>query len=155
MLDGRSPRIHVALTPKAGSIPAATEADVSGSEVGARHTETDTAETAGPDDREIGEGAITASMATITHLIGVPSGDPEDPGRSPPRSRAGSEVEPDDRREEMLGAEMPEMDSGRDEPVDLARWHERQRAIPDQEDEQAGGRHRTSARTSSTRRGVR
>src|SRR5262245_47373591 len=60
----------------------------------------------------------------------------------PAPSGSGAEVEPDDRREEVPWAEVPEMDPGRDEPVELARRHELQRAIPDQEDEEARGRHR-------------
>ncbi len=63
-------------------------------------------------------------------------------GSSPPRSGAGAEVEPDDRRQEMFRAEMPEMDPGRDEPIDLARRHDLQQATEDQEDEEARGRHR-------------
>jgi hypothetical protein len=121
-----TPLPEPAVTPEAGSIPAASDADVPGSEIGARPTERDTAETAVPGDREIGEGAITGSLAT-TYLIGSPSGDPEDPGRSPPMSGAGAEVEPDDRREEMFRAEMPEMDPRRDETVDPRRRHDLQR----------------------------
>jgi hypothetical protein len=57
-------------------------------------------------------------------------------------SGAGPEIEADDRGEEMLRAESPEMDLGWEELVDLGRRHEEQQAIQDQEDEQARGRHR-------------
>jgi hypothetical protein len=69
-----------AVIPEAGSIPEATGAEVSGSEIGASHPEMDTVETVVPDDRENGERGVTGSLVTTTYLIGCPSGDPEGPG---------------------------------------------------------------------------
>src|SRR5262249_44701368 len=97
------------VTPKAGSIPADTEAAVSESEPEVDHADRITAETVVPDDREIGEEAILGSLATTTHLIGCPSGDLDDPGSSLATSGTRPEVESDDGGEELFRAEMPEI----------------------------------------------
>ena len=126
---GATPLAETAVTPEAGSIPAATETAVTESESGVDHVYRDVAETIVPEDREIGEEAIAGTVATTAYLIGCPPGAAEDPGSSPPSSGARSEVEADDRREDTVEAETPEIELGWDKPVDLARWHEEQRAI--------------------------
>jgi hypothetical protein len=124
------------VTPDAGSIPAETETAVAEPEPEVNDDDKDAARTGVPEVQEIGEEATSGAPATTTFLIGCPSGDPDDPGRSLVTSGAGAEVESDDSGEEMFRAEMPEMDLGWDEPVDLPRRHEEHQAIQDQEDEE-------------------
>jgi hypothetical protein len=122
-------------TSDAGSNPAETETAVAEPEPEVNDDDKDAARTGVPEVQEIGEEATSGAPATTTFLIGCPSGDPDDPGRSLATSGTRPEIEPDDHGGDMFRTEMPEMDPGWDEPFDLARRHEEHRAIRDQEDE--------------------
>ena len=74
---GATPPDEPGATLEAGSIPAATDTDVTESESGVDHVYRDVAETIVPEDREIGEEAIAGSLATTAYLIGCPPGAPK------------------------------------------------------------------------------
>jgi hypothetical protein len=111
------------LTPDAGSIPNDADSIVVEPEPGRNHAVGNAPQTGVPGDGEIPERSIAGSLATTTYLIGRPSGDPDDPGSSPPTSVTRPEVDSDDRGEDMFRAERSEMDLGREEPIDLTRPH--------------------------------
>jgi hypothetical protein len=99
-------------TSETRSIAEVADAVVPESEPEVNHAEKDAAEVIVPQEREIGDEATSGALAATKFLIGCPSGNPGDGDHSPPTSGAGAEIEPDDRREDMLPTEMPEMDVG-------------------------------------------